>query len=63
MVKLSFPHSPPWNWRQAFKYIISEVLSGEVAVLEQRAGLHFNITNRAKLLYQCAEGVKRADRL
>lgn len=45
--KLRFADSPPRNRRKAFKHIFSEILSWEVAVLEQRAGLHFNVPNGA----------------
>ena len=56
-------YSRPWKRGQALQHVICKVLCGEVAVLEQRARLDFDITNGSKLFYERAERVKGADRL
>lgn len=56
-------NSRPRNWRNALEYIIREFFRREIAVFEQGAGFNFNVTNRAKLFNECAEGMQGADRL
>ena len=63
MAKLRSRDSPPRRGREALHHIVAELLGGEVAVLEQRTGLNFDVSDGTKLLDQGTEGVERADRL
>ena len=56
-------YSRPRDRRKALQHILGEVLSGEVAVLEQGAGLNLDVTNGSELLDKGSEGVQRADGL
>ena len=55
--------TPPRHGRQTLKDILAKLLSREVAILQKRARLDFNVTNGTELLDESAEGMKRADRL
>lgn len=53
----------PGDRREALQDILSKVLGGEVAVLQQSTGLDFDVANRSELLDQGTEGMERADGL
>jgi hypothetical protein len=53
----------PWQRRQALGDVLGELFGREVAVLEESACLNLDVTNRTKLLDECTERMKRADRL
>ena len=55
--------TPPRHGRQTLKDILAKLLSREVAILQKRARLDFNVTNGTELFDESAEGMKRADRL
>lgn len=52
----------PWERRQTLDGELVELLSGEVAVLEQSTSLYFSISDRTKLLDKCTEGMERGAR-
>ena len=53
----------PWRRREALENIISELLSREVAVLQQSTSLDLDIANRTKFLNQSTEWMERTNRL
>ena len=61
-LKLVFWNRPGRGW-ETLQYIVGKFFSREVAILQKRARLDFNVTNGTELLDESAEGMKRADRL
>jgi hypothetical protein len=51
------------HWRDAFDDIVRELLGGEVAILQESAGLNFDVADRTELFHESTEGMKRTDRL
>lgn len=53
----------PGNRGQALQDVLSEVFGREVAVLEQSASLHLDVTDRSELFDESTERMKGADGL
>ena len=62
-MKTSSKHSRPWNRGQTLQNIVCKVFCWEIAILEKSTRFDFNVTDRTKLLDQCAEWMERANRL
>ena len=56
--KPTISDSRPRGGGQTLDHIVAELLRGEVAVLEKRAGLHLDVTNRTEFLNEGSKGMQ-----